>query len=526
MLAIFYLCLLFSCHQNRFKINNKIEVKAVERGLNDPQGRLDLSILGDKSQIEDPNYRSLTMIALDMNNQISISRVTSLKYESDFVKELSLKDKFNSNCFHYAARLNRKIFFDSIIPRDRLSYLENKVDCTDLEKHEESNLKKYFNDVDEVVVKELTAINDEGYSPLSLLIDGGSSFVSQLLSWYPDLGRKRLNIDGDNIMLYVVKRGRRGIFDEIISLFSGVSHFDKLPIDMLNFVNDRGVTPLIQASMDKKEGAHYCEGLLTKGAEVDYKDNFNAMLVAAFKQNKEVVEVFLFLGNGLEREKKILSLLKKIGVTSLFIFVKALGLSGDLVALSTIGVKPGFTQLGSSFANNILRSLKAGEEEEKMITTSLRYITEVEMKCHWLDRVDFPKMKDQFYSDIITALQKRESLLRKRIEKFESGIKKTDKLSDTKNIVGSLNDAADIVQRQLASEMRSLNKNLEIKNSKEVIGKRFINFAKKMELIESSLDKLRHQLNILDEKLDLNSRMNGIIGEMNKVLEPLLSTRE
>jgi len=156
----------------------------------------------------------------------------------------------------------------------------------------------------------------------------------------------------------------------------------------------------------------------------------------------------------------------------------------------------------------------------------LRYITEVEMKCHWLDRVDFPKMKDQFYSDIITALQKRESLLRKRIEKFESGIKKTDKLSDTKNIVGSLNDAADIVQRQLASEMRSLNKNLEIKNSKEVIGKRFINFAKKMELIESSLDKLRHQLNILDEKLDLNSRMNGIIGEMNKVLEPLLSTRE
>ena len=193
MLGIFYLLSLISCLPDSFSSKDKVKMDVIKKSLTEDQGKVDLSMLGNKSQIEDPNYRSLIMVALDTDNEVAINKVLSLMHEDNFVGELSLKDKDNNNCFHYAVKINNRQFLDTIIPRDRfLSLKEQDVSNLSLdERNELKKLRDYFEKMDRVIVDELTYVNDEGNSPLSLLIDGNSDFAVTLLDWYNDLGTKR-----------------------------------------------------------------------------------------------------------------------------------------------------------------------------------------------------------------------------------------------------------------------------------------------------------------------------------------------
>tara|TARA_B100000965_G_scaffold406872_1_gene450365 strand:- start:13752 stop:15248 length:1497 start_codon:yes stop_codon:yes gene_type:complete len=494
----------------------------IKKSLTEDQGKVDLSMLGNKSQIEDPNYRSLIMVALDTDNEVAINKVLSLMHEDNFVGELSLKDKDNNNCFHYAVKINNRQFLDTIIPRDRfLSLKEQDVSNLSLdERNELKKLRDYFEKMDRVIVDELTYVNDEGNSPLSLLIDGNSDFAVTLLDWYNDLGTKKINSSGDNMLLYSVKQNRRVVFDGVLSLLASKEPYDSLSVKMLEFSNNDNINPLIQSALDVREGAYYCERLLVQGAnqEVYMNDNkeLNAMMIAALKKNKEVIEVFLLLGNNLKKRNIMLDKLTKAGIVTFKSIVKLVGLSADAATFVSTGIKPGFSELLTTGAEGILKKFKVDQKQKDIIVKLFKYIRGIEMECAWLERVKFDKKEKGFFDSVFGLLKERIENLKKNGQNLEKAITKRFK----KGAVPAIKDVYDRIDKQqsnLCSIMGIIDK--------ERLGINLINLSKKMGIIEDSIENIKRQLSILERGADsINDQVVRIIRNMNQQLDPLQSS--
>tara|TARA_Y100001935_G_C17304094_1_gene511144 strand:- start:1126 stop:2862 length:1737 start_codon:yes stop_codon:yes gene_type:complete len=475
-------------------VKAKVKPKDIEKRL--VEGVRLQEFIGDKINIEDPRGRSMSMIALESDSERAVSNLMLMQADDNFNKELFLKDRDNSNCLHYAAKLGFNSFWRKIFHINETEELygelekaktevenlttkqefnpdtekeaELKVELEEKKKEWlslEDDKKLMETQIREAYLEELAFVNDLGKSPISILVDSNSPCLKDLFLYCPGIGEIRINSAGDNLLLYCIKKNRKAIFETIISLDS-----NRLSPKSLGFTNYEGITPMMQSALDRKQGAYYCKKLLNAGVKASFEKEMGALVMAGLSQNDEVIKAFLSLGDMfMKRESKLINFLKDKGLKAACLFIKTVCVSADIALKVTSGANLGLSKVGDHVSDTIT-NIFGKETEGKEIKKSFEYIEKVKVELNWIENINYKCQLMELFPYLSGIFANKSMLFKEELEEFQDSIDKTP------HIV-------------------SLNKCVE---------KILSTIKREVELYEDKLENIQNELSVIKDKLSKN----------------------
>lgn len=256
------------------------------------------------------------------NGNKLIHKVTEIIKDSEEIGILYLEDELNSEK-------------ERLIGNDDSEYVESALEHIKEQENEVEEMKKEIKDFLSFIIKtcyengiSINDINDEGETPLMLLISSGQSFM---LQHFLDLN-PNITIDneyGENALCYAIKNGRIDVFEKLLSLIDNnqkeiskllLNIIYNLPEDyirkqialisieqiidiILPYINHRDEdnnTPLLIACALNEE--IMVNILLKHGADplLKNKENETALMHACSNNNIEIVEILVEKGSEID----------------------------------------------------------------------------------------------------------------------------------------------------------------------------------------------------------------------------------